>query len=473
MSTAGTDYTMTGERTPMADYDVVVVGGGTGGLTAAREAARRGASTLLIQQGRIGGDCTFTGCVPSKALLAAAGRGESFGEAMAAVHRAVETIAATEDDVALKRDGVEVLHGWATMRSSKVIDVDGTPVGASRVIIATGAGPAVPPIEGLGDIDFLTNENLFELTSLPRRMAVLGGGAIGIEMAQAFARLGAKVTVVEAGERILPKEEPEASEVVAAALRDCGVEIRTGSPATRVEQTSPTDTKVFIDGGDVVEADALLVAIGRKPSTRGIGLEEIGVGLDDRGFIETDDTMATSIDNIWAVGDVAGKLQFTHAANRMAFIAIRNALSPAARLHKQRFDASSVPWATFTAPEVGRVGMTEAEAADHGGRVAYLPMTEVDRAVAAGQTAGFLKLIAGPRPLLKGLGGGRLLGATAVATVGGELVHEVALAMRTRMFTGRLAQTVHTYPSWSMAVQKTAAQFFMEIEGRTARLAER
>ncbi len=169
------------------------------------------------------------------------------------------------------------------------------------------------------------------------------------------------------------------------------------------------------------------------------------------------------------MGDVAGRLQLTHAANRMALVAVRNALSRISTVQKQRFDASSVPWATFTTPEVGRVGMTEAEAAEHGGRVAYLPMTEVDRAVATGDTVGFLKLIAGPRRLLRNTAGGRLLGATAVASVGGELVHEVALAMRTRMFTGRLAQTVHTYPSWSMAVQKAAAQFFIEIEGRRAR----
>jgi pyruvate/2-oxoglutarate dehydrogenase complex dihydrolipoamide dehydrogenase (E3) component len=183
--------------------------------------------------------------------------------------------------------------------------------------------------------------------------------------------------------------------------------------------------------------------------------------------------MATSVPGIWAVGDVAGSLQLTHAANRMAFVAVGNALSRWSRVRRQRFDAGSVPWATFTSPEVGRVGMTEAEAVDHGGRVAYLPMTEVDRAVATGETRGFVKLVAGPRRVLGNTGGGRLLGATVVAPVGGELVHEAALAMRANLFTGRLAQTVHAYPTWSMALQQAAAQLFFEVGGREARPARR
>ncbi len=456
------------------DYDVVVVGGGTGGLSAAREAARRGASTLLVQQGRLGGDCTFSGCVPSKALLSAAARGQSFAEAMAEVHRAVETIAATEDDDALKREGVDVLHGWATFRTPEEIDVDGGRVRAPRFVVATGAGPAVQAIEGLRGLQHLTNENIFEIDALPGRLAVLGGGAIGAEMSQTFARLGSRVTIIEAVDRILNKEEPEASEVVSEAFREDGITIRVGGKVTKVDAVGSDGAAVIhVDGGEPVEADRVLVAIGRRAGTAGLGLEEVGVELDERGFIRTDDAMATSAPNIWAVGDVAGKLQFTHAANRMAFIAVRNALSPWSRLRKQTFDAATVPWATFTAPEVGRVGMSEAESVDHGGRVAYLPITEVDRAVATGQMAGFIKLIAGPRPVLRGAGGGRLLGATAVAAIGGELVHEVALAMRTKMFTGRLAQAVHTYPTWSMAIQKAAAQFFFEIEGREARPARR
>jgi pyruvate/2-oxoglutarate dehydrogenase complex dihydrolipoamide dehydrogenase (E3) component len=446
----------------------VVVGGGTGGLSAAREAVRRGASTLLVQEGRLGGDCTFTGCVPSKALLSAAARGESFGDAMSAVHAAVETIAATEDDAALCREGVEVLHGRGVFRSPTELDVDGRRITCERFVVATGAGPLVPPIDGLREADPLTNETLFQLDRQPKRLAVLGGGAIGAEMSQAFAQLGSHVTLLEAEDRILTKEEPEASQVVTEAFAADGIDVRTGGKVTKVEKVAG-ELRVHLDGGDTLEVDRILAAIGRKPSTADMGLEDIGVVLDDRGFVRTDESMATSVPGIWAVGDVAGSLQFTHAANRMALIAVRNALSRWSKVHKQRFDTAQVPWATFTSPEVGRVGMTEAESAAHGGRVAYLPMTEVDRAVAAGQARGFIKLIAGPRPLLRSAGGGRILGATAVAAVGGELVHEVALAMRTNMFTGRLAQAVHSYPSWSLAVQQAAAQFFYEIGGREAR----
>ncbi len=465
---------MSTRATNTTTYDLVVIGGGTGGLSAALEAARRNASVLLVQEGRLGGDCTFTGCVPSKALLAAAARGQSFKEAAAEVHRAIETVAAAEDDDALGAEGVEVLHGRAVFRSPQEADVDGRRVRSSRFVVATGAAPLVPPIEGLSEIHPLTNENLFDLDGLPPRLAVLGGGPIGTEMSQAFARLGSCVTLLEAGDRILAKEEPEASQVVAESLGFDGVQVRTGSKVVRAEATDQNSgMRVHVDGAEPVEADQMLVAIGRRPSTSGMGLEDAGVELDDRGFIRTDHTMATSVPGIWAVGDVAGSLQFTHAANRMGIVAVSNALSRWSRARKRRFDTQHLPWATFTSPEVGRVGMTEAEAADHGGRVAYLPMTEVDRAVAAGETRGFIKLMAGPRPVLRGLGGGRLLGATAVATVGGELVHEVALAMRTNMFTGRLAQTVHAYPTWSMAVQQAAAQFFFEIGGREARPARR
>jgi pyruvate/2-oxoglutarate dehydrogenase complex dihydrolipoamide dehydrogenase (E3) component len=454
------------------DYDVVVVGGGAGGLSAAREAVRRGASTLLVEEGRLGGDCTFTGCVPSKALLAAAARGESFIDAMREVDRAVASIAATEDDAALAREGVEVRHGRGVFRSPTELDVDGRRVRGRRFVVATGATPAMPPVDGLRDLGPLTSESLFRLERRPDRLAVLGGGPIGAEMSQAFARLNTEVTLIEQADRILTREEPEASRVVAEALAADGVAVRTGQRVSRVGRGTG-GTRVLLAAGDPVEVDQVLVAAGRTPSTGGMGLEEIGVDLDDRGFVRTDDTMATSVPGIWAVGDVAGFLQLTHAANRMAFVAVRNALSRWSRVRRQRFDAGQVPWATFTAPEVGRVGMTEAESVDHGGRVAYLPMSEVDRAVAAGMTRGFLKLVAGPRPLLRGAGGGRLLGATAVAAVGGELVHEVALAMRTGMFTGRLAQTVHTYPSWSLAVQQAAAQFFFEVGGREARPARR
>lgn len=456
----------------MNDPDLIVIGGGAGGISAAQTAARRGASVVLVQDGPVGGDCTFTGCVPSKALLAAAASGAGFDDAMARVRHAVEVIAGNEDDTAMARQGIAVRHGRATFRAPGAVEVDGVTLRSRRMIVATGAGPVMPPIAGLDAIDPLTNETLFDLKRQPRSLAVLGGGSIGVEMAQAFARLGTQVTVIEAEDRVLPREEPEASAIIARALEADGVQLRIGARLEKVELVDGA-ARLHLSAGVPVETERVLVAIGRQPASRGLGLEEVGVALDERGFVQTDDTMATSVRGIWAIGDVTGRLQFTHAAARMGFIAAGNALSRLARVKPQRFDTAAVPWATFTDPEVGHVGMTEAEAVDHGGRVAVVPFEALDRAIASCRTDGYLKLIAGPRRVLGNAGGGRLLGATAVGPCGGELVHEVALGIRTGLFAGRLAQTVHAYPSWSMAVQMAAAQLFFEVDGRGHRPARR
>jgi len=443
------------------------VGGGAGGMAAARAAAGRRARALLVQSGPIGGECTFAGCVPSKALIAAAAAGRTFEAAMAAVRRSVETIAATEGDEVFAREGIDVVHGWASFRSSTELDVDGARLRARRFVIATGTLPAVPPVDGIDGVDYLTNENVFDLDARPASLAVLGGGAIGCELAQAFAYLGTRVTIVEALDRLLPREEPEASRAIAEVFAAAGIDVKVGRTLTRVDTLGAEGAvRLHLDDQSVVSADRLLVAIGRRGAIDALGLDAAGVATD-RGFVVTDDQLATSASGIWAVGDVVGKLQFTHAADEMGRVAARNALSPRWRRH--RFDPSAIPRVTFTTPEVARVGMAEADAARHGGRVAFLPMSEVDRAVVTGQTAGFVKLIAGSRPLLRGAGGGRMLGATIVAARAGEMIHEPALAMRTGMFTGRLAQTVHAYPTWSVAVRQAAAQFFVDVGGGPAR----
>ena len=455
----------------MKDFDLVVIGGGAGGLVAAREAKRRHARVAIVQDGPVGGDCTFTGCVPSKTLLAGAARGLSFDEAIARVHAAVARIAATEDAETLGREGIEVIPGYARFNDSTTIAVEGRTIRSRRFIVATGARALVPPIPGLRELPPLTNENLFQLQRLPVSLAVLGGGAIGCEMAQAFARLGSRVTLIEAEDRLLPREEPEASAVIADALRRDGVAVRTGAKVTVVERTSDSQVCLHTETGEPVLADELLAAIGRAPSGRGFGLEELGVIIDQRGAIVVDDTMATNIDGIWAVGDVTGRVQFTHAAGRMGWIAATNALSKFARIRKVRFDTRALPWVTFTSPEVAHVGLTQAEASEQhpNARVAHLPMTHVDRAITAGAEDGFVTLIAAPRRVIGHLGGGRLVGATVVAPTGGELIHEAALAMQTNMFVGRLAQTVHAYPTWSMAIQQAALQFFGESAGLRAR----
>ena len=425
--------------------------------------------TLLVQDGPIGGDCTFTGCVPSKALIEATMRGAPFSEAMASVRRSIETIAATETADVLRREGVEVLEGCARFTAPRELDVAGRTVRAAQVVVATGARPEIPLIEGLGDIPYLTNENVFGLIDAPRALLVLGGGAIGCELAQAFRRMGTAVTIVERLPHLVSHEEPETTTVIEATFAAEGIDVATGRSVTRAEVVADGKVGVTLDDGSWLTVDRILVAVGRQAITDGLDLAAAGIDTDDRGFITTDDHLATTASGVYAVGDVAGKLQFTHAADEMGRIAVANAFGR----RKTRFDPSWIPAVTYTSPEIGRVGKTEAEAADVGGRVAYLPMSEVDRAIVAGRTAGFVKLIAGPRRVLGNVGGGRVLGATAVSERGGEVVHEAVLAMRTGMFTGRLAQSVHAYPSWSVAMQQAAAQFFMEIGGRTARPARR
>ncbi|MEQ8841343.1 MAG: FAD-dependent oxidoreductase [Acidimicrobiales bacterium] len=448
--------------------DLLIIGGGAGGLGAARAARAAGADVLLVNDGPLGGDCTFTGCVPSKTLLAAAAQGLCFADAMGRVSDTVSRIAATETADVLRAEGVAVAEGRAEFVAPDTVVVDGARFTAPRIIVATGGRPTRVPIPGLDEVDALTNETVFDLADAPKRLGIIGGGAIGCELAQAFAGLGVTVTLFESLPRLLIREEPAASAVIHAALTAAGVTVETGA---RIERVAPRPDGVGLataTGKTVV--DRLLLAVGRSPNSTGMGLEDLGVELDDRGHIVTDDRLATAVEGIYAVGDVTGKLPFTHAADEMGRLAAGNALKKGQR---GRFRTSWIPWATFTNPEVARVGMTEAEAADHGGRVAELPMTEMDRAITDGRTEGFVKLIAGPKLLTRNLYGGQILGATIVAPRAGEMIHELALAMRTRMFAGRLAQTVHAYPTWSYAIQKTAGQFFQEIEGRSARPARR
>jgi len=446
-------------------YDLVVVGGGAGGLGAARAGARRRARTLLVQHGELGGDCTFTGCVPSKTLIEAAAAGASFADAMARVRAAVAAVAATESDEVVKGEGIDVLHGWARFVSPRTLDVDGSRLTASRIVVATGAGPAVPDIPGLQEAGYLTNETVFGLERLPRSLVVLGGGAVGCELAQAFARLGAVVTVVEALDRLLPREDEDASAVLAQVFTRDGMEVRTGTTVEALERGAQDRVRLRLSAGPAVEADQVLVAIGRSPTTSELGLEQAGIATDERGFVRIDAFLRTTAPGVFAVGDVTGLSPFTHAADDMARIAAGNALR---RFPKRRFHPEAMPRVTYTDPEVAQVGVTEGEAKPPA-RVSFVPMTEVDRAVAAGRTEGFVKLVAYPRRGLRHLGGGRVGGATVVAPHAGELLPELVLAMRTGMFPARLALAVHAYPTWSVAVRQAAAQLFVEVNGRSWR----
>lgn len=449
------------------NHDLVVIGGGAAGLAAARTARRRGASVAMVTDGPVGGDCTFVGCIPSKTLIEAARRGEGFTTAMAEVRAAVDDIAATETAAVLRSEGVDVIEGRARLTAQGRIDVGGRTVGYRRLVLATGAGPSIPPIAGLAGREVLTNETVFDLTSQPASLLVLGGGPAGVELAQAFARLGTKVTMVEAEGRLLPREEPEASQLVAGALRSDGVVVHTGRSVTSVEPGCP-DWTVALDSGASFAVTTILCATGRRPATDGLGLVDGGVVTDGRGYVVTDRHMRTSVAGVYAAGDVTGRAAFTHAADEMGRIAAANALS---RAPYRRYRDDCIPAVTFTDPEVARVGLTEdaVAASVAGARVAYLPLGELDRAVTAGRTDGYIKLIAGPRKATRSLAGGRLLGATVVAPHAGEMISVPTLALRTGMLPARLAMTVQAYPTWSLGIRQAAAQLFIESGGRRSR----
>ena len=454
------------------DHDLVIIGGGAGGLAAALSACWVKADVLLINDGPLGGDCTFTGCVPSKALLHAARSGIGFTESMVRVQEIVQRIAATENADVLRSRGVKVIEDRARLVTHDTVVVGEQRITAPRILVATGSRPARPPIPGLADVPYLTNETVFSLTDAPRTLGIIGGGPIGCELAEAFACLGVAVTIFTDRDRLLDREEPAASAIVQRSLVALGITVRTGVVIEAVSQPSiaaRVNIRFSHPGVDDsrLDVDQLLVAAGRQANTEGLGLEHIGVTLTDQGDILTNDRLRTDVRGVYAAGDVTGKLLFTHAADEMGRLAAGNALGKGMR---GRYRPDRTPWVTFTSPEVARIGVTEAEAASQDGvRIAELPLDEMDRAITDGSEDGFIKLIAGPRRGTGRLFGGTLIGSTIVAPRAGEMIHEVALAMRTQMFTGRLAQTAHAYPTWSYGIQKTAGQFFGSVEGRRAR----
>lgn len=453
--------------------DVAILGGGAAGLAAAREARRRGATAALINKGPLGGDCTFTGCVPSKSVIEAAGDGASFAEAFDRARRVVASVAASENAAVLRSEGVDVIDDEGELVGPGELRVGERRIQAKGVVLALGSRPAIPPVPGLAEAEPLTSETLWSLESAPATLAVIGAGPMGCELSQALATLGVSVTLIELGPRVLTGEERAASSVVHDALTKAGVDVRTGVGVTAVAPAADGGGhRVDLADGTSMTVERILVAAGRRANTDRGGLAAAGVALTERGTIETGDDLSTSLRNTWAAGDVTGLLDLTHAADHMGRLAATNILRP---VLKARFKAHRLPRVTFTSPEVASVGLSEAEAADRWGdkaRVAELPLTAHDRALAAEATEGYLKLIAGPKRPTGTLGGGRLVGATIVAERAGEMVAELALALRLGTYIGRLALTVHPYPTWSYAIPKTAAQFFVEIEGHSARPAQ-
>lgn len=458
--------------------DIAVIGGGATGLGAAMWARRAGADVVLIERDRLGGDCTWTGCVPSKTVTEYAKRVQharalgveitvDSADVLARANKVVREIAGEEDTETLRKLGLTILHGQARFVASDELVVDGTRVRPHATIIATGSTAVVPPIDGLRDARPLTNEQIFTLERLPQRLAVLGAGAIGLELGQASARLGSEVTLVDVASRVAVGEEPETSATLTSVLAREGVDIHTGAKITRIERAGGA---VTLHAGDdaLVTADDVLVAVGRRAVTEGLDLERAGIELADDGTIPVDRRMRTAVKGILAAGDVTSFPRLTHAGYRMGQIAAHTARS---RL-PWRFAPDVLPWAIFTDPEVGRVGMTEAMAFDRWGgdaRVATFPMRKTDRGRVAGRTDGFVKLIAAPHPVARNALGGRLVGATVVCETGGDVIGELALAVRSRTSITRLGQTVHAYPTWSFGVWQAIGRFLGTVAGASAR----
>ena len=452
MGTAGIERSKT--ATDKIRADLCVIGAGSGGLSIAAGAVQMGASVILIEQSRMGGECLNTGCVPSKALLAAAGRGDGFAAAYDHMRRVIAAIEPHDSAERFRGLGAHVVFGKARFVAPRFLEVGDTSVTARRFIIATGSAPAVPSIPGLETVPYFTNETLFDSAPEPSHLLVLGGGPVGVEMAQAYRRLGADVTLVER-KRLLGRDDPELAAIVRAQLIEDGVTIHEETPVTAVEEAGDGGVALTCGAGETslqLSGSHLLVAAGRRPKVDGLGLEDAGVVLND-GVPLIDARLRTTNKRIYAIGDVVGPYRFTHTASYQARIVITNALF---RL-PARVRYNAVPWVTYTDPELAHVGLSEAEARAKGNEVRILrfPFEENDRAIAEGATSGLVKVVASRR--------GRVLGASIVGAHAGELILPWVLAVKYRLGVGKLAQAIVPYPTLSEVSARAAGSFHAPV----------
>lgn len=456
------------------NFDVVVIGGGTAGLVTASGCARLGRKVALIEREKLGGDCLWTGCVPTKALVATArlihqmAHADAYGlepqtvrvtpkaimDSMRAQRHAIEH---HDDPEKFRALGIDVIFGDAKLVSRSEVDVDGRRLAAKDIVIATGTRTAVPPIEGLKEHGFLDHASFLNQDAFPPSLLILGGGAIGIEFAQMFRRFGSEVTVVEMGEEIINKEDADVIARVRKMLTDEGIVIRTGWSAKSVRVDGGRKVvRIENATGETTElrVDEIFVASGRRANTENMGLEAIGVKTD-RGFVTVDKYLQTSVPRIWACGDVHGGMQFTHVAAYEAVKLVRNMLFPG----RAAVTYDDIPWGLYTDPEVGHIGMTEAEAAKaHGAanvRTYSVEMAEVDRAVVDRTPAGFLKLVCDKH--------GRILGAHALCANASTLIETLVLARKKKMTVAQLASLVSPYPSLADALQKAASLYYQDV----------
>jgi pyruvate/2-oxoglutarate dehydrogenase complex dihydrolipoamide dehydrogenase (E3) component len=456
-------------------WDLLVVGAGTAGLIGAQVAAALGARVLLVERDRFGGDCLWTGCVPSKALLsaahaaadarAAARYGVHVGEVrvdgpavLAAVRQAISTIAPVDSPEAVRASGARTATGSLRFTGPTRAEIDGVTVRFRQALVCTGSHPQLPDVPGLAAVDPMTTDSVWDLPDLPDRLAVLGGGTSGCELAQAFARLGVPVTLVEAADRLLPGEDPAASEVLTAALRRDGVDVRTGSSPVRVTG-DPAGGALHLADGGTAEFGRLLVAAGRAPRTEDLGLDAAGVAVDARGYVVVDDALCTTNPRIWAAGDVTGHPAYTHVAGVHGNTAAMNAVLGLRR----RIDLSAVPRVTLTRPEVAAVGEPTAEPGPDR-RVQTQKLKHADRAIAEQSTEGFTRLVVDGRH--------RLRGATVVGPRAGEALSELTLAVSRGLTTSHLTGAMHPYPTyadpqWNAAIADVRGR----LTGRAGRVA--
>lgn len=454
---------MTSVLTP----DICVVGAGSGGLSVAAAAAAFGVSVVLVEKGRMGGDCLNVGCVPSKALIAAGKAAQAvrkaaafgvsagppqvdFASVHARVRDVIATIAPNDSVERFTALGVTVIAAEGRFLDQRTLAAGEARIRARRFVVATGSSPLLPPIPGLADIEALTNESVFDLTRLPHRLAVIGGGPIGVELAQAFNRLGSQVVVIEAM-KALGREDPEIAAPALRALRGEGVELRETTTVTRVERRAD-GARLHLEGpgsAAAIDADRVLVAAGRVANVSGLGLEAAGVAFSARG-IGVDARLRTSNWRIYAIGDVAGGLQFTHVAGWHAGLVVRSILF---RL-RAKADARAIPRAVYTDPEIAAVGMTEDEAHRAGlpFQVLRWPFTDNDRAVAEGRTEGLVKIVAGRR--------GRILGVAIAGAGASELIAPWALAIARGLKLRDMLSAVLPYPTMGEAGRRAALLAF-------------
>jgi pyruvate/2-oxoglutarate dehydrogenase complex dihydrolipoamide dehydrogenase (E3) component len=450
---------------PRGRYNLVVIGAGTAGLVSAVVAAGLGARVALIERHLMGGDCLNVGCVPSKTLLRSAravaevraaerlgvrpaGSAQAdFSEVMRRV-REVRAAIAPHDSASRYRDlGVDVYFGSARFTGADRLEVAGAELRFARAVIATGARAIAPPIPGLADLEYLTNENLFELTQLPASLVVIGAGPIGCEMAQAFARLGSQVALLELADQVLPRDEPEAAAVLQAALARDGVRVLTGARVVRFEALAGGRARIHFEragGTEAVETERVLVGLGRAPNVEDLGLERAGIRCSERG-IEVDDRLRTSNRRIFAAGDVCLPLKFTHSADAAAKIAVQNALF----LGRKRVSDLIVPWCTYTDPEVAHVGLDPREAELD---TYAVELSGNDRARAEGESEGFVRIHTRR-------GSDRIAGATIIGRSAGELIGQITLAMTRGIGLAQLASVIQPYPTRADALKAAGGAY--------------